>query len=65
MSRAKGQSHVYAVANDMHSAAERLVWEWAQERRQSWAIDRKPDPRPMLSAGASSSVKKTITCVPS
>ena len=27
MSRAKGESHVYVVANDMHSAAERLIRE--------------------------------------
>ncbi|MGA3220364.1 MAG: hypothetical protein ABSE77_15010 [Acidimicrobiales bacterium] len=43
MSRARGESHVYVVANHVSDAAERLVWDWAQERRQSWALDRKSD----------------------
>jgi hypothetical protein len=34
MSRARGESHVYVVANHVSDAAERLVWDWAQERRQ-------------------------------
>jgi len=42
MSRARGQSHVYLVANDTANASERLVWGWGQERRQSWALDNKP-----------------------
>jgi hypothetical protein len=42
MSRARGESHVYVVANDVPGAAERLVWEWGQERRQSWAMGHKP-----------------------
>ena len=43
MSRARGESHVFVVANDLSSAAERLVWEWGRERRQSWAMDHKPE----------------------
>ena len=47
MSRARGESHVYVVADDVPGAAERLAWEWGQERRYSWVIDTSPsDPWP-------------------
>jgi hypothetical protein len=43
MSRARGESHVHVVANDISTAAERLVWDWGQERGQAWAIGHKPE----------------------
>lgn len=43
MSRARGESHLYVVADDVPAATERLVWEWGQERRHSWVIDNKPE----------------------
>jgi hypothetical protein len=39
MSRARGSSHVYVVADDLDQAAEDLVREWSVERRVRWAID--------------------------
>ena len=43
MSRARGGSHAYVVATDRAAAEGRLAWEWGQERRQSWALDRYRD----------------------
>jgi hypothetical protein len=39
MSRARQDSHVHAVADDVYQAVEDLSWDWSRERRQSWAID--------------------------
>jgi len=39
MSRARGTSTVYAVADSPAQAAEDLAREWSSERRQLWAID--------------------------
>ena len=42
MSRARGESHVHVVATDLRQASQRLAWAWGQERRQAWALDRRP-----------------------
>jgi hypothetical protein len=39
MSRARDGAFVYAVADGVEQAADDLKREWAQERRQRWAID--------------------------
>ncbi|MGH9286172.1 MAG: ATP-dependent DNA helicase, partial [Acidimicrobiales bacterium] len=39
MSRARGTSHAYVVADDVDSAVEDLARDWSCERRQLWAID--------------------------
>jgi conjugative relaxase-like TrwC/TraI family protein len=39
MSRARGRTTVYAVADDPDQAASDLRREWGSERRQRWAID--------------------------
>lgn len=39
MSRARGRTTVYAVADDLDQAAGDLRKEWRSERRQRWAID--------------------------
>lgn len=39
MSRARGTSHVYVVADDVDQGAEDLVAEWSSERRQRWVLD--------------------------
>jgi conjugative relaxase-like TrwC/TraI family protein len=39
MSRARHTSHVHVVADNIGQAAEDLVRDWSQERRQVWAID--------------------------
>lgn len=46
MSRARGATTLYAVADDVEMAAEDLRASWSRETRQRWAIDRQPsDPR--------------------
>jgi hypothetical protein len=45
MSRAREGTHVWTVADGVGQAREDLVWEWASERRPTWAIDTGlPDP---------------------
>ena len=39
MSRARGTSHVYTVADDLDQAAEDLVTEWRRSTRQRWILD--------------------------
>jgi len=39
MSRAKEQTHVYVVADDLDQAKEDLVRDWSSSRRVRWAID--------------------------
>jgi len=39
MSRARGTSHVYVVADDLDQAAEDLTVEWSADRRQRWVLD--------------------------
>ena len=39
MSRARGTSHVYVVADDVEQAAEDLGSEWRREARQRWVLD--------------------------
>lgn len=39
MSRARGPSHLYAVADDVDQAAEDLVAEWSRSTRQRWVLD--------------------------
>ena len=39
MSRARGTSHAYVVADDVATAVEDLARDWSAERRQLWAID--------------------------
>ncbi len=39
MSRARGDSHVHVVADNVYQAVEDLTWDWSRERRQTWAID--------------------------
>ncbi|HEX2701321.1 MAG TPA: AAA family ATPase [Acidimicrobiales bacterium] len=39
MSRARGASHVYVVADDIDQAAEDLTAEWRREARQRWVLD--------------------------
>jgi hypothetical protein len=59
MSRARGESHVYVVANDISTAAERLVWEWARSgaRPGPWTTSlRSPSPSSILSVPASPSL---------
>ncbi|HWG75099.1 MAG TPA: MobF family relaxase [Acidimicrobiales bacterium] len=47
MSRARQDSHVHAVADNIYQAVEDLTWDWSRERRQSWAIDTgTPDTSP-------------------
>ncbi len=43
MSRARNESHVHVVAHDARHAAERLAWAWEQQKRQTWALDRRPE----------------------
>jgi hypothetical protein len=43
MSRARGESHVHVVAQDLSQATSRLAWAWGEERRQSWAIDNEAE----------------------
>ena len=45
MSRARGESHVHVVAPDLRQAAQRLAWDWGQERRQAWALNQSPEER--------------------
>jgi hypothetical protein len=40
MSRARTASHVYVTAANPRQAAERLTWNWDQQRRQAWITDR-------------------------
>ncbi|MGH9107797.1 MAG: MobF family relaxase [Acidimicrobiales bacterium] len=42
LSRARGESHVYAVGSDIADAALRLAWDWGQERRHAWVTEREP-----------------------
>jgi AAA domain len=44
MSRARGESHVHVVAQDLSQATSRLAWAWGEERRQSWAIGNQAEP---------------------
>ncbi len=44
MSRARGESHVHVVAEDLSQATSRLAWAWGEERRQSWAIGNQAEP---------------------
>lgn len=39
MSRERGTSHVYVVADDVDQAAEDLTAEWRRESRQRWILD--------------------------
>ncbi|MGH9165417.1 MAG: ATP-dependent DNA helicase, partial [Acidimicrobiales bacterium] len=39
MSRARGTSHAYVVADDVETAVEDLARDWSAERRALWAID--------------------------
>ena len=39
MSRARGASHVYVVADDADQAVEDLSAEWRREARQRWVLD--------------------------
>lgn len=39
MSRARGTSHAYVVADDVATGVEDLARDWSSERRQLWAID--------------------------
>ena len=39
MSRARGTSHVYVVADDVDQAVEDLSAEWRRETRQRWVLD--------------------------
>lgn len=40
MSRARQASHVYVVAPNPAQAAERLAWNWDQQRRHLWVSER-------------------------
>ena len=39
MSRARGPSHLYGVADHVDQAAEDLVAEWSRSTRQRWVLD--------------------------
>jgi hypothetical protein len=39
MSRARQNSHVHVIADNVDQAVEDLAWDWSRERRQTWAID--------------------------
>ncbi len=39
MSRARGTSHVYVVADDVDQAADDVVSEWRPSTRQRWVLD--------------------------
>jgi hypothetical protein len=39
MSRARHEANVHVVADNVLQAVEDLTWDWARERRQTWAID--------------------------
>jgi hypothetical protein len=41
MSRARGETHVHVVSADPATVVERLGWEWAQQRRQPWTLERQ------------------------
>ncbi|HLI54673.1 MAG TPA: AAA family ATPase, partial [Acidimicrobiales bacterium] len=44
MSRARGESHVHAIAASQEQAAGRLAWEWQHSRRQTWTPQVVVDP---------------------
>lgn len=70
MSRARGTSHVYVVADDVDQAAEDLTAEWRREARQRWLLDtdevpaRKAPVGPIWPAGRTAPCA-THACVPS